>query len=76
MSADEIPVFLPPLRVVLEQLEREKGAPLTETEVVAARATARVLMMRPAFAARMAAERGYEDLDPARVWEDWQRLRR
>jgi hypothetical protein len=75
MSDEQVPVFLPPLRVALEQLEREKGAPLTETEVVAARAVARVIMMRRSFAEKMAAERGYEDIDPANCWEEWQRLR-
>jgi len=59
----------------LLRLEQEKGAPLTEPEVIAARnGAACVAMPRHAFEA-VAAARGYDDINPELAWEEWQRIR-
>ena len=72
---DVIPVFIPPLATILAQHEREKGAPLTEAEVLAIREKAMVMMMRRSAAEQMAQKRGYRDIDPQMCWQEWQQLR-
>ncbi|WP_165190584.1 hypothetical protein [Caulobacter soli] len=64
-------VPIPPLVVVLAQLEKEKGRPLTEAEVIEARGKAICMTMAASRADALAQARGYADLDPAHVWEDW-----
>ena len=75
MESDEndelLIVPVPALVAVLIHLEREKGAPLTEAEVIAARdGAACIAMPRSAYQAVTDA-RGYADIDPERAWEDW-----
>ena len=76
-SADDelliIPV--PALVAVLLALENDKGAPLTEDEVLRARDGAECIAM-PSFAAdAVAKERGYVDLDPDNIWDEWRAFR-
>ena len=69
-------VPVPALVAVLMALENDKGAPLTEEEVLRARDGAASIVM-PRFAAEaVAEERGYLDLDPENIWEEWQAFRR
>ena len=70
-----IPVFMPPLVIMLRQHEQQKGAPLTEAEVLAIRDQSVVMMMRESIARQMAERRGYNDVNPERCWVEWQQLR-
>lgn len=66
-----VPVPIPALGVLLLNLERQKGSPLAQEEVLAARDKA-VCMMLPLSAKRaMDEKRGYEDIDPENAWSDW-----
>jgi hypothetical protein len=68
-------VYLPPLLFRLHRAERDKGAPLTQAEVLAVRDRA-VCMSMPLSEAREQAEaRGYADLDAEDLWVEWQAAR-
>ena len=62
---------IPPLVVLLLHLEKEKGAPLTETEVIEARDKVACIALPAREAAALAQARGYQDLDLDNVWADW-----
>lgn len=68
-------MFMPPLVSILAHHEREKGAPLTEGEVLAIRGKSVVMMMRQSAAEQMAEKRGYRDINPQNCWQEWQKLR-
>lgn len=70
-----IPVFMPALVVLLNHAERQKGSPLTEAEVLAIRDNGVCMMMRVEHAIALDEKRGYNDIDPERVWEQWQEAR-
>jgi hypothetical protein len=70
-----IPVFMPALVVLLVAAERKKGSPLTEDEVLAIRNGGICMMARVEHAIALDEKRGYNDLDPERVWEQWQEAR-
>jgi hypothetical protein len=70
-----VPVFMPTLTHWLTHREREKGAPLTEQEVLEIRDSALVMMVRESVAEEMAQERGYRDIDPQNCWLEWQQMR-
>jgi hypothetical protein len=70
-----IPVFMPALVVLLHNLERKKGSPLTEQEVLEIRDKSVYMMMRVEHAIALDEKRGYNDIDPERVWEQWQEAR-
>ena len=62
---------VPALCLLVLNLEKQKGSPLTETEVLEARDTA-VCIALPASAAKaMEESRGYRDLNLEDVWQDW-----
>jgi hypothetical protein len=67
-----LPVPIPPLVAMLVRFQEEKGAPLTEAEVLGYRDNAVCMVMSREKAAQMAEGRGYPDLDLDHVWEDWQ----
>jgi hypothetical protein len=67
--------FIPSLAAMLMASEDKKGAPLTEQETIAIRDAAAVIAMKPQDARRMERARGYADLNPELVWEQWQLLR-
>lgn len=62
---------IPALCLILLNLEKAKGSPLTEPEVVAARDAAACMAVPRAVHASMQEARGYRDLDLENVWEDW-----
>lgn len=68
-------VFDPPLVDVLRALERERGRPLGEAEVVAARDAATCLWLPYSEALKVDEARSYHDIDAAHVWAEWQRAR-
>lgn len=70
-----IPVFIPALVVLLHNLERKKGSPLTEQEVLDIRDKGVCMMLRVEHAIALDEKRGYNDIDPVRAWEQWQEAR-
>ena len=70
-----IPVFIPPLVALLWNLEQQKGAPLSEAEVLQIRDGAVCMTMSRAMARKLAESRGYDDIDPEDVWREWQAAR-
>ena len=70
-----IPVFIPALISVLHSAEQKKGTPLTEQEVHEIRDRGVCMMMRVEHAIALDEKRGYNDLDPEHVWEQWQEAR-
>lgn len=72
---DLLPLFVPPLSMVLEHAEDAKNSPLDEAEVLDIRDSASVIMMSRDDFNAMAQSRG-DDIDPENCWYDWQMLRR
>jgi len=74
---DLVPVFVPSLYELLAAAEVQKGAPLTEAEALGVRDAATVVMMprRRAEELRQARSPSVPEVDPDRVWADWQRHR-
>ncbi|MBL8923118.1 MAG: hypothetical protein JNJ54_29985 [Myxococcaceae bacterium] len=64
--------FMPALRALLEAAS--KGRRLTKAEVLAIRDRASVMAVEPRMLAKLERERGYADLDPELVWEQWSAL--
>lgn len=70
-AEDLLLVPVPALVVVLTQLERDKGAPLTEAEVLDTRDKAACIAM-PRYAYEAICEkRGYRDIEPEYAWAAW-----
>lgn len=67
--------FVPSLVSLLLAREKRKGAPLTKQEVLEIRDKAAVVALTEDVAAKVAAERGYRDIDADHCWEEWQRAR-
>ena len=70
---DIVPV--PALVAVLLHAEREKGAPLDEAEVIALRDNAACIAAPRSAHIAMVKERGYDDLDPENLWQEWRQFR-
>lgn len=66
-----VSVPIPALVAILLHSAKAKGSPLTESEVLAIRDQAVCITMRYSMAADMAEKRGYDDIRPENVWEDW-----
>ena len=64
-------VFIPALVVVLLSKERETGRELTQQEVESIRDSATAIRVPVDVAKEMINERGYLDIDPEDVWEEW-----
>ncbi|MBT1868805.1 hypothetical protein KK010_02435 [Enterobacter mori] len=64
-------VFFPALVVVLLSKERETGRELTQQEVESIRDSATAIRVPVDVAKEMINERGYLDIDPEDVWEEW-----
>jgi hypothetical protein len=75
-SPDELLIVpVPSLVAVLLNLEQSKGSPLTEAEVIAARGNAACIAMPPDAYRAVCEKRGYEDINPEYVWEEWVNFR-
>ena len=68
-------MFVPALAVQLEQAEWRKCAPLTEEEVLRLRDQAIRFPVPASLVDGLEACRGFRDLSPGRVWEEWQERR-
>lgn len=64
-------VFIPALIAVLVAKEREAGRELTRQEVESLRDGATAMRVPEEIAGDMARERGYPDIDPENVWDEW-----
>ena len=71
-----IPMFIPPLVTMLSKHEELNGLQLTEQEVFDIRDKSLCIMMSIDRAKQMAESRGYDDIDPSNVWQEWQIIRR
>ena len=70
-----VPTPIPALVAILVNKEREKGSPLTESEVLEIRDNAVCMMLPISAKDKMEESRGYPDLSPEYVWEQWQEAR-
>ena len=72
-------VFLNPLVMLLAGAERQKGAPLTEEEVLAVRDGAKCMVMSESqadkFYATLDAQVPVHRINPEHVWDEWQLIR-
>jgi hypothetical protein len=68
-------IAMPALVSILLDRERAKGSPLTEAEVMALRDEAECVAVPRDVAARMAEQRGYDDIDLEKAWEGWLAIR-
>lgn len=64
-------VFIPALVAVLVAKEKEAGRELTREEVESIRDSAAAIRVPIETARDMVRERGYLDIDPENVWEEW-----
>lgn len=64
-------VFIPALVVVLVAKEKEAGRELTREEVESIRDSAAAVRVPIETARDMVRERGYLDIDPENVWDEW-----
>jgi hypothetical protein len=69
-------VPVPALVAVLIHHENEKGAPLTEEEVLSIRDSVDSIAMPLSAKQKLEETRGYADIDPENVWAEWQIARR
>jgi hypothetical protein len=70
---DELLIIpVPALVAVLLAKYNEKGAALSEQEVLTCRDNAESIAMRPDVAEEVIRARGYDDLDPENIWAEWQ----
>jgi hypothetical protein len=72
---ETIPVFVPALHAVLLAMQPPSGVPLTRQQVESVRDQATCIAMTARDAQRLERSRGYADLNPEFVWEQWQLVR-
>ena len=70
-----VPVPIPALGVLLLNLEKQKGSPLSEQEVLQARDKAVCMMLPLSKKHLMDEKRGYQDINPENAWFEWQAFR-
>lgn len=68
-------VFVPALVAVLKAAEDAKKSPLDEDEVLSIRDKAVCMVVSIPMALEMEKRRGYRDIVPEIVWEEWVELR-
>lgn len=69
-------VFIPALVAVLVAEESKAGRELTCEEVESIRDSATAIRVPIEVAQDMVRERGYLDIDPENVWEEWQNYKK
>ncbi|WP_127957867.1 hypothetical protein [Serratia microhaemolytica] len=68
-------VFMPALVVILTKKERDAGRALTQQEVEQIRDNAVAINLPDEMTSILDDSRGYSDIDPENVWEEWQAYR-
>jgi hypothetical protein len=76
MNDDLILTPVPALVAVLLAKEKEKGEPLTQDEVERIRDQAECIAMPRDVREKVDESRGYQDIDPEKVWVEWQKVRK
>ena len=75
----KVKVYLNPLHAMLHAAEKQKGAPLTEAEVLHVRDTTVAVEMTEEqaerFYASLDAQVEVHRMNPDRIWEEWQEIR-
>src|SRR5262249_15259286 len=69
-----LPVFIPALHALLRAREKD-GEVLTKQQVESTRDQGACIAMDPRDAQKLERVRGYSDLDPELVWEQWRVVR-
>ena len=67
---------MPSLLATLVNREQAKGSALTEAEVIQIRDNCPSVAVPIDVVPKIEEERGYKDIDPERVWEEWQEARK
>ena len=67
---------IPSLIATLLNKEREKGSPLTIDEVENIRDNIDCKALSSSQRSAVDERRGYDDIDPEKVWEEWQEVRK
>lgn len=73
--SDPGPVFIPALRVLLRALELKEAEALSKERVESVRDEGTCIVMDQKDAQGLERTRGYADLDPELIWEQWQLVR-
>ena len=73
-AVEPVPVFMPALVALLTALEDDKGRALTEEEVLKVRDNGSCISMEGKDVIKFERTRGYADLEPALLWQQWQAL--
>ena len=68
---DPGPVFMPALRVLLRALQSSNAKPVSEQQVESTRDEGACVVMDQRDAQSLERTRGYADLDPELIWEQW-----
>ena len=68
-------VFIPSLVDMLSFAENDKGAPLTQEEVLQVRDNAVCITLRKHAAQKMEEARGYKDINLENCWQEWLEFR-
>jgi hypothetical protein len=69
------PMFIPALCVLLTAAEKKQARPLTREQVEAIRDKGNCIVMERRDSQKLERSRGYADLEPEIVWEQWQVMR-
>lgn len=64
-------VFMPSLHALLMSVAQASASPLDRAQVLAVRDKAACVAMHLADARKLERSRGYADLEPELVWEQW-----
>jgi len=72
MAEDVIITPIPSLVATLLNKERAKGAALTRDEVEGIRDSIECVALTPDQRTAVDEGRGYDDIDPEQVWDNWQ----
>ena len=67
--------FMPALGAWLQRAEKQKGTDLSTVEVECIRDQAPAIALRPAQLKALREDRGYDDVDPLRVYESWREFK-
>ncbi|WP_280428471.1 hypothetical protein [Nocardia brasiliensis] len=66
-----VPTPIPALIAVLLRREEDKGAALTEAELLDTRDNAATVMLPLSMQRGLNQSRGYRDIDPDNLWQEW-----
>ncbi|MFB8003228.1 hypothetical protein [Nocardia sp. NPDC056000] len=66
-----VPIPIPALMTLLIRREDDKGQALTEDEVLEVRDHAHCMMLPLSAQQAVDQSRGYRDIDPDNVWQEW-----